>query len=137
VVQNIPAGLALMLLQGLSLLSVTILGGTRLSTLANGVLAFMLFGIAFLGSWIEQIGALFQNETAVDIGILTSLLLPTEVLWRRAAEYFVPTLAASPIMSAGPFVLISRPSPAMTGYAVFYTVTLLLLALISFSRRDL
>ncbi|MGI6206862.1 MAG: ABC transporter permease, partial [Anaerolineae bacterium] len=49
-------GLSLIYLESLILASLTILGGTRLSTLANGVLVFMLFGLAFLGGWTEQVG---------------------------------------------------------------------------------
>ena len=42
-------------LQALIILSITIAGGTRLSTLANGVLAFTLYAIAFLGGWVELV----------------------------------------------------------------------------------
>ena len=133
---NIAAGLGLMVLQALLILSLTVLGGTRLSTLANGVLAFMLFGLAFLGGWIEQIGALFQNETAVNIGIITSLIMPTEILWKRAITLFQPQFATSAYL-AGPFAVTSQPSDVMMWYAAGYTAVLLLLALYSFSHRDL
>jgi ABC-type transport system involved in multi-copper enzyme maturation permease subunit len=136
VFNNIPLGLTMMALQGFIILSLTMLGGTRLSTLANGVLAFMFFGIAFLGGWIEQIGAIFENETAVNIGIITSLLMPTQVLWNRALSLFQPQFTTNANM-AGPFTVVSQPSDLMIGYAVFYAVGLLLLALLSFSRRDL
>jgi ABC-type transport system involved in multi-copper enzyme maturation permease subunit len=135
-VANIPAGLGLLLLQGLLVLSITILGGTRLSTLANGVLAFMLVGVAFIGGWVEQIGSLLQNETAVDIGIVTSLIMPTEVLWKQALSLLQPRVSTSPF-AAGPFVVLSQPSDLMIWYAVAYTAVLLLLSLVSFSRRDL
>ncbi|MEZ4589532.1 MAG: ABC transporter permease [Chloroflexota bacterium] len=135
-VPNIPAGLGLMLLQGLLVLSVTILGGTRLSTLANGVLAFMLVGIAFIGGWVEQVGSLLQNETAVDIGIITSLIMPTEILWKHALSLLQPRVTTSPF-AAGPFVVLSQPSNLMIWYAVGYTAVLLLLSLVTFSRRDL
>lgn len=135
-VSNIPAGLSLMLLQGLLILSLTLLGGTRLSTLANGVVAFMLVGIAFIGGWVEQIGSLLQNETAVDIGIVTSLIIPTEILWRQVLALLQPRVTTSPF-AAGPFVVLSRPSDLMIWYAVAYTLVLLLLSLVSFSRRDL
>jgi ABC-type transport system involved in multi-copper enzyme maturation permease subunit len=133
---NIPAGLALLLLQGLLVLSLTLLGGTRLSTLANGVLAFMLVGIAFIGGWVEQIGSLLQNETAVDIGIVTSLIMPTEILWRQTLALLQPRVTSSPF-AAGPFIVLSQPSDLMIWYAVAYTAVLLLLSLLSFSRRDL
>lgn len=135
-VPNIPAGVGLMILQGLLVLSVTIWGGTRLSTLANGVLAFMLVGIAFIGGWVEQIGSLLQNETAVDIGIVTSLIMPSEILWKQALSLLQPRVANSPF-AAGPFVVLSQPSDLMIWYAVFYTAVLLLLSLVTFSRRDL
>lgn len=135
-VANLASGLALMVLQGLTVLSLTLWGGTWLSTLANGVLAFMLYGVAFIGGWVEQIGALFRNETAVDIGIATSLIMPTEILWKRALSLFQPQLSSSPMM-AGPFSVTSQPSDLMVAYAVVYTAVLLLLALRAFSRRDI
>ena len=42
--RNIPTALGLMILEALVMLSVSLLGGTRLSTLANGVVGFGLFG---------------------------------------------------------------------------------------------
>lgn len=135
-ISNVLAGSSMMILQGLAVLSLTLWGGTKLSTLANGVLAFMLYGIAFIGGWIEQIGALFRNETAVDIGIATSLILPTEILWKKALSLFQPK-AISAANFAGPMAVTSQPSDLMIQYAVGYTAVLLLLALYSFSNRDL
>lgn len=135
-VASLFPGMALIMLQGLILLSLTIAGGTRLSTLANGAMAFMLYGIAFLGSWIEQIGALFENETAVDIGIVTSLIMPTEILWKKALAIFQPRFANTPFMS-GPFAVSSQPSDLMVWYAFCYVLVLVGLALFSFSKRDL
>jgi ABC-type transport system involved in multi-copper enzyme maturation permease subunit len=134
--QNIPFGLALITLQALIILSVTIAGGTRLSTLANGVLAFTLYGIAFLGGWVEQIGALFRNEAAVNIGIATSLIMPTEALWKKALGVFQPRFANSLFM-AGPFAVTSQPSDLMLIYAVVFLIALLVFGVWSFSRRDL
>jgi Cu-processing system permease protein len=136
VVDNFWQGMALLMLQGLILLSLSLAGGTRLSTLANGALAFMLYGIAFLGSWIEQIGAVFENETAVNVGIVTSLIMPTEILWKKALALFQPSFTATPIM-AGPFSVTSQPSDLMLWYALFFMLALLGLALFSFSNRDL
>jgi Cu-processing system permease protein len=133
---NIAAGMSLMLLQGLTILSLTIVGGTRLSTLTNGVVAFMLYGVAFIGGWVEQIGAIFRNETAVDIGIAASLIMPGDVLWKKAMSLFLPDFTGS-VMSGGPFAVTSQPSDLMIVYALAYTLALLLLALWSFSRRDL
>ena len=136
VVENLAAGMGLMVLQGLMVLTLTIAGGTRLSTLANGVMAFMMYGIAFIGGWVEQIGAMLRNETAVDIGIITSLVMPSEILWKKALALFQPQAANTPF-AAGPFVVTSQPSDIMIAYAILYMAILLTFALISFSRRDL
>lgn len=134
--QNVPAGLSLMLLGALSMLSLTILGGSRLSTLANGALAFMLYATAFVGGWVEQFGALLRNETAVDLGIAASLIMPADVLWKRASILFQPRVLET-MDFPGPFVVASQPNDAMIVYAVLYTAGLLSLALWVFSRRDL
>jgi Cu-processing system permease protein len=133
--QQLGAGLALMVLEGWILLSLTLLGGTLFSTLTNGVLAFMLFGLAFMGGWTEQIGSLINNEAAIKIGILTSLLMPTEALWRRAAYIMQP--ASISTLLVGPFATGSVPSPAMVVYAILYGLAVLSAATWVFQRRDL
>lgn len=127
-------GVLLLMLEALVLLSLSLLGGTRLSTLTNGVALFMLYGLAFIGAWVEQIGALFQSSAAVRVGIITSLLLPVEALWRRAAYLMQPPLLNN---TPTPFSTSSVPSPAMVLYAVVYLVVALSLAMRAFSRRDL
>lgn len=129
-------GLALIWLNGALMLSVSFVGGSMLSTLANGVLVFGLFGVAFVGGWIEQIGALIKNEAAVNIGIISSLILPGEALWKRAAfEMSSPVVTAlgfSPFTSGQ-----SVPSPIMIWYAGAYALGMLFWAIWAFSRRDL
>src|SRR5437867_1483515 len=54
-------GLPLMMFEGILLVSLSIWGGVRFSTVTNGIVAFGLYGIAFLGSWVEQVGAWSHN----------------------------------------------------------------------------
>ncbi len=134
---NLWNGLGLMWLNTALLLSITFLGGTVLSTIANGVLAFGLYGIAFIGGWIEQFGSFFQNQNAINIGILCSLLIPSEAIWRRASYEMQSALASAMGGFANPFSLGATPSQAMIVYAVLYTLTTLGLAVRKFSQRDL
>ncbi len=128
-------GVLLIILQALIMLSVSLLGGTRLSTVANGVVAFMFYGLAFVGGWIEQVGAFLNNDTAVDIGIISSLLVPSEAMWKMAAYKMQPPVVRA--LGASPFASPSAPSTAMLIYALVYTLGLVALAVHSFNRRDL
>lgn len=132
---NIPLGLALMMVEATLLLTLSIAGGTRLSTLANGVMVFGLFGLAFIGGWIEQIGALFSNETARTIGIIASLIVPSESLWQLAAYNMQPALMRD--MALTPFTPASVPSNAMVVWALGYTALALAWGVWSFRTRDL
>jgi len=132
---NFLRSLGLLWLNCLLLLTVSFLGGSVLSTLANGVLVFGLYGIAFVGGWIEQIGSLMENRTAIEVGIVSSLFLPSEALWKRAAFEMQTPLART--FGLSPFISASIPSLTMIGYAVLYTLVALTLTLRWFSRRDL
>ena len=134
-VTNVAAGLALMLLEGTLLMTLSILGGTRLSTLANGVMVFGLYGLAFIGGWLEQLGALFGNLTTQNIGVIASLIVPSESLWQLAAYSMQPPLIRE--VSATPFSVTSVPSTGMLIWALAYTLLALLLALRQFRKRDL
>lgn len=127
--------IGLLVLDGLVILTVSILGGTFLSTITNGVTAFMLYAIAFIGGWVEQIGSLMGSDSAVNIGIIISLILPSESLWRRASYLMQPAVIRN--LPSNPFGTASIPSPAMVIYAGIYIAVLLVIALQVFARRDL
>jgi Cu-processing system permease protein len=131
--------LAFIWLNDLVLLSVSILGGASLSTLANGVLVFGLYGIAFIGGWIEQIGGFFSNQvagqTAINIGIITSLIMPSEALWKRAAHELQSPLNA--VLGVSPFASGAYPSMTMIFYSLAYTAIAVALAVRLFNALDL
>jgi Cu-processing system permease protein len=132
---DVGSGLLLMLLEGTLLMTLSILGGTRLSTLANGVMVFGLYGLAFIGGWMEQIGTFLGNLTAQNVGILSSLLVPTESLWQLAAWHMQPPLLRD--VGFTPFSVASVPSTGMVVWAAAYTALALLMALRLFRTRDL
>ena len=128
-------GMSLIWMECVLLLTVTFMFGTSLSTLTNGVLALGMHGLAFIGGWIEQAGALTHSPRAVNVGIAASVLMPSESLWRRAAfEMQSPLVGA---VGFSPFSNASVPSVAMVAYAGVYVAVALGLALRCFGQRDL
>ncbi len=133
----IVPGVGLIILEGLIVLTLSILGGTKLPALTNGVVVFMLYGLAFIAGWIEQIGAFLHNEAAVNVGIIVSLFMPTEAMWKRAAYLMQPPFLRELGLDATPFGAASAPSPLMVGYTAIYVILMLVLAIRSFNARDL
>jgi Cu-processing system permease protein len=133
--RNILIGLPLIYLESLLVMTIAIAYSSFLPGLATGGVVFGLYGMAFIGGWVEQIGAITQNETAVRVGIITSLIIPSEALWRRAA--FVMQTPISAALRISPFGTASVPSPLMVGYAAIYLALTLMAAVSTFKHRDL
>ncbi|MGD0129906.1 MAG: ABC transporter permease [Terriglobia bacterium] len=132
---HLVRGAALIWLECILLLSLTFRMGASFSTLTNGVVVLGLHGIAFIGGWIEQAAALTHSPRALNVGIIASLIMPSEALWRRAVFEM-----QSPIVSAlgiTPFSAVSVPSRFMILYACLYLALALALAVRRFSKRDL
>jgi ABC-type transport system involved in multi-copper enzyme maturation permease subunit len=132
---HVTIGIPLMLLEGTVLVTLSIAGGTRLSTVTNGVFVFGLYGLAFIGSWVEQIGTLAGNDTARYVGTIASLIMPTEAMWQLAAHHMQPAIMRD--LAATPFSPASVPSPAMVVWAAAYAAVALLVAVLSFRKRGL
>lgn len=128
-------GGVLVYLECLLTLSITFLFGTWFSTLTNGVIAIGLCGIAFMGGWLEQMSGFTQSARLVMVGVVTSLIMPTEAIWRRAAFLMQTPLAGA--LPFSPFANVSIPSPTMIGYAGFYLLIALVIAIYHFQIRDL
>jgi ABC-2 type transport system permease protein len=132
---HLPAGLVLIYLESLFMMTVSLSLSSALSGLATGGVVFGLYGLAFIGGWIEQFGSMLNNQTAVKVGIVTSLIIPSEALWRRASYEMQTPLAGALGMS--PFGTISVPSNLMIGYAILYLLIVLGVAINVFQNRDL
>ncbi len=128
-------GFGLIYLEALLIMTLALACSSLLPGLATGGVVFGMWGLAFIGGWIEQFGSLMQYPAAVKVGIVTSLIIPSEALWRRASYEMQSPLSAALGMS--PFATISVPSTLMVVYAAVYVMLALAAAIRIFSRRDL
>lgn len=132
---HLVRGFALMWMETVLLLSVSFLLGTAFSSLTTGVFVLGLHGLAFIGGWIEQAGAITGSPRAVNVGIVASVLMPSESLWRRAAYEMQSQVAGA--MRMTPFGTESVPSRTMIIYAGVYLLAAVALAIRRFGSRDL
>src|SRR6202040_1675612 len=128
-------GAFLVFLECVVALSVTFMFGTWFSTLTSGVITLGLLGVAFLGGWLEQMSGFTEGSRLAMVGIISSLVMPSEAIWRRAAFEMESPLAGS--LQFSPFADISIPSIAMVGYATVYLFIALAVAVYHFRERDL
>lgn len=133
--QNPVQGALLVYLECLVALTVSFLFGTWFSALTNGVVVLGLCGLAFMGGWLEQMSGFTESAHLVLLGVISSLIMPSEAIWRRAAYEMQSPVAGS--LPFSPFSNISVPSNMMIGYAVVYLAIALGVALIHFQSRDL
>ena len=132
---NILKALSLMYFEALLVMTVSLACSSAMPALATGGTVFGLYGLAFIGGWIEQIGSIFNNQTAVQVGIVTSLLFPTEAIWRRAT--FEMQTALATVLQMSPFTTRSVPSLIMIFYAMLYLLVTLAATVKIFQNRDI
>lgn len=128
-------GAALVYLECLLVLTLTFLFGTMFSTLTNGVIVLGLHGIAFIGGWLEQIGSVTDSSRLITLGILSSVIMPSEAIWRRASYVMQTSIART--LDFSPFATRSAPNTTMMLYAAIYLLLALAAALYRFHQRDL
>ncbi len=123
-------------IQPILLISISVMGSTFLPAIANGIAVFVLFMIAMVAGTVEQIGHLVNQDTLVVAAQIISLLVPTDIPWRQAALYAQPDILSS-LQLAGPFSVLSAPTPWMDLYMGLYCALCLSIACLVFSFQDL
>ncbi|MED1781228.1 ABC transporter permease subunit [Brevibacillus fortis] len=119
------------------LVCVAMLLSSMTTTVTGGIILIILYGISFVGGFIEQLGAVFSNSSLTNIGIISSLLFPADSLFRQATLSLFDS-ADDPLSfaSQGIFGTTSPPSTAMLFYTVFYGIVALGLSIRVFQKRD-
>jgi ABC-type transport system involved in multi-copper enzyme maturation permease subunit len=121
------------------LLSVGLLTSTTWSTVTSGVVTFSLFGVAWLAGIIEVIGEQVGSHTMRMIGIVTSLVIPSDALWRGASFYLQSpaALAFGGAQNGNPFAGVAPPTTTLIVWSIGYVIVGLLAAGWRLRRRDL
>jgi len=140
VVAGIARTLALILIEVTVMLTISIAGGAKFSTVTNGMIALGVFGVGFLGGWVEVFGELAVQSDAGrqvvrNIGTVISLVIPADALWRLAAYHLLPSFLRD--LAQTPFTPMFPPSNAMVVWAIGYIVVVAMLGIRVFERRAL
>src|SRR5207302_1690040 len=77
--------------EGIVLMTLALLLSTRLAPMTGGVIALVLFFVGWIGGIALAIGQTFANDTIINIGVGSRLLIPTDGLWHGAIFYLEPS----------------------------------------------
>jgi len=129
--------------EAVAVLSLTLLGSTRIPAMTCGIIVLVLFGMTWIAGVVGAVGAAFHSRAIENIGTISSLILPTDGLWREAIYNLEPValvVASSSLgreASGNPFFVSSAPPTAYLVWAAVWIAGMLALAAWSFTRRDL
>ncbi|HLG73849.1 MAG TPA: hypothetical protein VK009_25805 [Chloroflexota bacterium] len=133
----------LMLLESLVVLSLRLLFGSFLGTLASGIVPLLAWGLARIAGLVEIVGKSLGISSMVTAGIATSLVIPTDVLSRGASYFLLPDLVglagqdlAASAARGNPFASVAPIAGPMVVWSVLYVLVMVAAAARIFSRRD-
>jgi ABC-type transport system involved in multi-copper enzyme maturation permease subunit len=121
------------------IVALSLAGSVVLSSVANGIAVFMLFGAGLTAGLLGQIAEALSSDTLSTVARVTSWLLPFEALYQAAlsaitADTFGFTRLA---IDLGPFGGAVTFGPWLGPYTVVYLVAVGAAGLAAFHRRDL
>jgi ABC-type transport system involved in multi-copper enzyme maturation permease subunit len=122
----------------LILLGLCLWGSTHLPTLVNGIITVMLYSFATVGGILELIGNMIQRQTLVNIGIISSLVLPVDALYRKMLSMLFTASPGDLTIFWDSFFLGNyEPSIWMLLYSLLYLLFFLWQGVRVFSKRDI
>jgi Cu-processing system permease protein len=119
--------------------ALALLGTTLLSSTANGIAIFMVFGAGLAAGLIGQIGSALDVPTLQHISSITSWALPFEALYQDGLQALTADVqgVTGVIVRLGPFGGAQDAGPLLYPYAVAYLVVVGVVADRIFRRADL
>ena len=121
------------------LAALSLLGSVFLSSTANGIAVFMVFGAGLVAGLLGQIGEGLRSETLQRVAEIASWILPFEALYQAGlAAITVDTSGFTRFaVQLGPFGGAQEGSALLWPYTLVYLVAVGVAAAVGFARRDL
>jgi hypothetical protein len=119
--------------------ALALLGSVFLSSTANGIAVFMVFGAGLVAGLLGQIGDVLPSDTLKSIGNVGSLALPFEALYQSALHDLTAGESGLTgfIVRLGPFGGAHRFGAELWPWALGYLALVGAAAVWGFRRRDL
>jgi ABC-type transport system involved in multi-copper enzyme maturation permease subunit len=136
------AAAAFVAVEGLVLLTLTLLLSVGLSGITAGVIALMLFFITWIAGVAGAVGTVLNNGPIEAIGNISRMLLPSDGLWRGAVfnlepDTVVAVASGSREAAASPFTSLSPPAGAYLAWVALWIIAIVGLTIAAFRRREL
>jgi len=131
---------ALQMAIAVAILAALALGGSvLLSSTANGIAIFMLFGAGLTAGLLGQIGEALNSDTLQDVSQITSWILPFEAHYQNAlSEITADTFGFNRYaINLGPFGGAQEFGASLWPYTSLYLTAIASTSLWAFRRRDL
>jgi Cu-processing system permease protein len=119
--------------------AIGLLGSVVLSSTANGIAVFMVFGAGLTAGLLGQIGEALSSETLDNISDIATWALPFEALYQDGLAALTADVSGTTaaIVTLGPFGGAQDASFAIWPFAVAYVAAAFAAAVGLFGRRDL
>ncbi len=137
-VAALAKGFLFFILQPLTILALALYGSTKFKTLNNGILIIAIYILGTIGGVIEQAGALTNNASLSTIGIISSLISPFEVIYRKMISTIFTSLGSfNFLMGFGMPGNSTTPSVWMIVYVCVYLVFFIFMSIKVFDKKDI
>jgi ABC-type transport system involved in multi-copper enzyme maturation permease subunit len=129
--------------EAIALLTLTLAGSTRLPAMTCGIVALVLFGLTWMAGVAGAVGATFHSQPVENVGTVSSLILPTDGLWRASvynlepAAFLVAQDVGNEARANSPFTTSSPPTTPYVIWSAVWIAAMLGLTAWSLSRREL
>ena len=119
--------------------AISLLGSIFLSSTANGIAVFMLFGAGLAAGLLGQIGDALAVQTLKDVAKVSSWLLPFEALYQAGLHGLTADTSGitGVIVQLGPFGGAQRAGDWLWLWTLVYLALIAAGARAAFARRDL
>ncbi|AZV57529.1 ABC transporter permease [Clostridium sp. AWRP] len=139
-IASLAKGFLFFILQPLTILSISLYGSTKFKTLNNGIVIVALYVLGLIGGVMEQAGAYIKNDSLSTIGIISSLISPFEVIYRKMISTIFTSLGTFNPMAGFGFGISGKsttPSVWMMVYVCVYLVFFIFMSIKGFAKKDI
>ena len=119
--------------------AIALLGSVLLSSTANGIAVFMVFGAGLVAGLLGQIGEALGSQTLDTISDVTTWILPFEALYQDGLAELTADVEGrtAAIVTLGPFGGAQEGGAGLWPFAIAYIGVAFAAAAGLFARRDL